>query len=93
MADMAGFAHAADNDAAMGGVHHGDGGGEGAAKPVPDRSTERREAACLGLQRAQGAGDQRLVAFAHRLVWASQFRLRHGAVVTVKPPGCGAQPV
>ncbi len=51
--DVAGLAHAGDDQAALGVADQFDGGGEGRPKRALQRGRERGDAAALGLERAQ----------------------------------------
>src|SRR5712692_3805641 len=77
---MTGFAHAADDDAAASSLDHGDSGDERPPETALDRGAEGSEAPSFCFERAQCAGDQRVVAFAHGLVFTAQHRFRHGEV-------------
>ena len=67
--DMAGLAHAGDDDAALRGADQVDRGGEGRAQPVAQRGGERVDAAAFGVERAQRGIDRRLRAFAAHIGW------------------------
>ena len=67
--DMAGFAHAGDDDAALRGADQLDRGGEGRAQPVAQGARERVDAAALGVERAQRGIDRRLRAGAAHVGW------------------------
>ncbi len=59
-ADVAGLAHAGDDDAALRGADQVDGGGEGGAETVAQGGGQRVDAAAFGVQRAQGGFDRGL---------------------------------
>ena len=75
--DVAGLAHAGDDDAALGAADQLDRGDEGLAEPIVDRGGQRCDAAGFGLQRAQRRFDERMALA--RFVAVADVRFRHGA--------------
>ena len=58
--DVAGLAHAGDDDAALGATDQLDRGDEGPANPIADRRRERVNTAGLGLKGPQRRCDERM---------------------------------
>src|SRR5882672_11076405 len=77
---MTGFAHAADDDAATSSLDHGDGADKRLPEAALDPGAECSKTSGFGFERAQCAGDQRVVALTRGRVFAVQHRFRLGEV-------------